>query len=309
MARNTPAMKTDWDYSVVMDQLQHNGRNIKGHRYAVKLGEDGQADQVLSSGHSDHYRAVNNRDVVDSVRDAFDSAGMNWQGHYYDKQTQNHVPVEDIRVTGDYTKMYARYNFMENVIEIPKVKDTLGLRLTAHNSFDRGSRVYFSVGAVRLVCTNGMTATEQAFSLFQKHSSKLDLRFIKDALEGAMKAFESLGDENNLYSQMAGVEVSQEEGLAILSNLTISEVHRKGIAQVWNSPNFSEDSDRTVYNLLNASTDFLTHEVEGSQGRFELAGKSTSSITDQLHRLAIDPTKLGNAKVMKKDSSLALEIA
>ena len=308
MARNTPAMKTDWDYTVVMDQLQHHGRDIKGHRYAVKLGENGQSDQVLSSGHSDHYRAVNNRDVIESVRNAFDAAGMDWQGSYTNRQGVAEQ-VEDIRVTGDYTKMYARYNFMENVIEIPKVKDTLGLRLTAHNSFDRGSRVYFSVGAVRLVCTNGMTATEQAFSLFQKHSTKLNLNFINDALEGAMKAFDSLGNEDNMYSQMAGVGLSQEEGLAILSNLTISEVHRKGIAQVWNSPNFAEDSDRTVYNLLNASTDFLTHEVEGSQGRFELAGKSTSSITDQLHRIAIDPTKLGKAKVMKKDSSLALEIA
>ena len=156
MARNTPAMKTDWDYTVVMDQLQHNGRNIKGHRYAVKLGENGQADQVLSSGHSDHYRAVNNRDVIESVRNAFDAAGMDWQGSYTNRHGVTEQ-VEDIRVTGDYTKMYARYNFMENVIEIPKVKDTLGLRLTAHNSFDRGSRVYFSVGAVRLVCTNGMT--------------------------------------------------------------------------------------------------------------------------------------------------------
>jgi hypothetical protein len=308
MARNTPAMKSDWDYTVVMDQLQHNGQNIKGHRYAVKLGEDGKADTVLSSGHSDHYRAVNNRDVIDSVRNAFDSAGLDWQGSHTNRHGVTEQ-VEDIRVTGDYNKMYARYNFMDNVIQIPKVKDTLGLRLTAHNSFDRGSRVYFTVGAVRLVCTNGMTATEQAFSLFQKHSTKLNLNFINDALEGAMKAFEALGNEDNLYTKMAEVELSQEEGLAILSNLAISEVHRKGIAQVWNSPNFTEDSDRNVYNLLNASTDFLTHEVEGSQGRFELAGKSTKSVTDQLHRLAVNPTDLAKSKVMKKDSSLVLELA
>tara|TARA_Y100000004_G_scaffold196428_1_gene266419 strand:+ start:1422 stop:2351 length:930 start_codon:yes stop_codon:yes gene_type:complete len=309
MARNTPAMKSDWDYSVVMDQLQHNGRNIKGHRYAVKLGQDGQEDQVLASGHSEQYKAVNNRDVVNAVRDAFDSANMNWQGYYFDKQTNTQRPVEQIQVTNDYTKMYARYNFMDNVIELPKVKDTLGLRLTAHNSFDRGSRVYFTVGAVRLVCTNGMTATEQAFSLFQKHSSKLDLKFIKDAVSSAMAAFETLSSPDNIYSKMAEVVLTQKEGLGILSNLTISEVHRKGIAQVWNSPNFTADADRTMYNLLNASTDFITGEVEGSQGRFELAGKTTKSITDQLGRLTIDPNKLDKAKEIKKDSSLILEVA
>jgi len=309
MARNTPAMQSDWDYSVVMDQLQHNGKNIKGHRYAVKLGKDGEADRVLASGHSEQYKSVNNRDVVGSVREAFDLAGMDWEGEYYDKQTKSRQPVEQIQCTGDYTKMYARYNFMDNVIELPKVKDTLGLRLTAHNSFDRGSRVYFTVGAVRLVCTNGMTATEQAFSLFQKHSSKLDLKFIKDAVSGAMAAFEDLAKPDNVYSKMADVVLTQEEGLGVLSNLSISEVHRKGIAQVWNSPNFGADADRTMYNLLNASTDFMTGEVENTQGRFELAGKATKSITDQLHRLVVSPSKLTEAKEIKKDSSLILEVA
>jgi len=309
MARNTPAMKQDWDYSVVMDQLRHNGQGIKGHRYAVKLGEDGQPDRVLASGHSDQYRSVNNRDVVGAVREAFNDAGLDWEGDYYDNQKKARLPVEQIQVTGDYAKMYARYNLVDNVVKIPKVKDTLGLRLTAHNSFDRGSRVYFTVGAVRLVCTNGMTATEQAFSLFQKHSSKLNLKFIKDAIGGAMNAFEDLAKPDNIYTKMAEVGLTQEEGLAILSNLKISEVHRKGIAQVWNAPNFTEDSDRTMYNLLNASTDFITGEVEGVQGRFELAGKSTKAVTDQINRLVQLPDALAVAKEMKKDAGLILETA
>ena len=76
-----------------------------------------------------------------------------------------------------------------------------------------------------------------------------------------------------MYGRLAQVELEQEQGLNILQNLAngkvISEKVRERIAHIWNSPTHDEDKDRNLYNLNNAVTQHLTHEVEDT--RFELA--------------------------------------
>ena len=87
---------------------------------------------------------------------------------------------------------------------------------------------------------------------------------------------------------MASREVTQEQGLNILQNLTnkgtISEVRREGIARIWNGPDHQEDEARNLYNLLNAATQFTTHEV--AETNFEMSERLTSNITKQLLKAA-----------------------
>ena len=104
-----------------------------------------------------------------------------------------------------------------------------------------------------------------------------------EAVNKAVTKFDDLMKSGNIFDQMANYEVSQEQGLYILQNLvkanTISEVTREGISQVWNNPR-KADADRNIYNLLNASTDYLTHEV--SETRFELSDRVTQNVTKRL---------------------------
>ena len=318
MARTSKAMKNDWDFDVKMSPIVHDGIVYDNNRYCLKVGENGQKDRLISSGHSKQYNAVSNRAVIGAIRNAFDSNGMKWDGQHYDghRSRLTGTPVyqntEDIKVTHDYSKMYARYNFMDETVKLPNVKDTLGLRLTAHNSFDRGSRVYVTVGAVRLVCSNGMTAVDQAFNLFQKHSSKLTLGFVSEALDKAMDAFAALSKEDNVFAKMVDVALTQEEGLAVISNLGLSSPLRSGIAQIWNeqqsnaSHRWQQDSDRNLYNLFNAATEHLTHSVETS--RFEYAGDQTESVTKKINRLVHNPEELKKAKVMTEDAELLMAV-
>ncbi len=274
MARNTQPVTSDYDYNVVMDDffVPDGSGNFKKTSWKCTRRTDTGA--VIAPVTKD-YGIVQNSDIIPRVRDAFAASSL---GEY----------KEDIRVVRGGARMYARYDFTDHSIKIPKVGDDLGLRLTVNNSFDRSSKVSFSVGAVRLVCTNGMTAVEKEYSLTKKHSSKINLDFIKDALSGAMDSFNSLTSEDNIYTVMASREISQDQGLFILQNLVkkkvISEVTREGIAQVWNAPTHNEDSDRSIYNLLNASTEYLTHRVEGD--RFELANRVTTNVTRQLTKAA-----------------------
>ena len=98
---------------------------------------------------------------------------------------------------------------------------------------------------------------------------------------------------------MASKDVTQDEGLTILQNLVggkvISEVTREGIAQIWNGPSHDEDEARTIYNLLNASTEFLTHRV--GNDRFEMTNRVTENITRHLVKATQDKKVMKNLLV------------
>ena len=107
---------------------------------------------------------------------------------------------------------------------------------------------------------------------------------IVNAVEDALQAFQDLGKADNPFTLMASREVTQEQGLNILQNLTkkgtISEVRREGIARIWNGPDHREDETRNLYNLLNAATQFTTHEV--AETNFTMSETMNSNITKRL---------------------------
>jgi len=84
----------------------------------------------------------------------------------------------------------------------------------------------------------------------------------------------------SVYSRLAGVEVEQEKGLIILQNLAnakvFSEKVRESVALIWNNPTHDEDKGRNLYNLNNAVTQHITHEV--ADERFEYANRVTTNV-------------------------------
>jgi hypothetical protein len=177
--------------------------------------------------------------------------------------------------------------------EVPQVGDTMAYRLTAQNSFDRSLRISFALGLVRLICTNGMVTMEKEVEMVKKHSRQVNIGDIisDDALDNALA---KLGDSVNVYGRLAQVELEQEQGLNILANLAkgkvISEKVRESIAHIWNSPTHDEDKDRNLYNLNNAVTQHLTHEV--ADERFEYANRVTTNVLKRFDMAARNPKRL-----------------
>ena len=263
MARTTQPVSSDYDFQVVMEDLMTADGKKSGFKCTRRL----DTGEVLSPVTKD-YGIVQNADCIDKVRETFSTRPD--LGNY----------EETVSVLNGGRQMRARYDFKNHTVEVPKVGDELGLRLTVNNSFDRSLRVSFSLGMLRLVCSNGMTSVQEEYGLTRKHSAKFDISFIQDALGKALDGFTAFGKEGNILTKMAETYVTQEQGLAILQSLTkknvISEVSREGIAQVWNNPR-EEDKERNIYNLLNASTDFITHQLEGD--KYQLAERTTANVT------------------------------
>jgi hypothetical protein len=257
MAKPTQ-QSTDWDFTVEREKLYlPNGKD-------AGLWAHVRQDNGTIVGHgTDDYGLVNNRDVVGRAKDSFARAGLN---DYEEK----------IQVFEGGKRMRALFDFKDEILEVPKVGDQIGFRLMINNSFDRSLRISFSLGFLRLWCTNGCASLVEEFGLTAKHSAKVnvDNLITDDALNKALDAFKG---QRQIFTRLADMELTQEEGLAVLENLKkpsrqggveLAEKNREQIALKWNNP-AEYDQDRNLYNLYNAATAFLTHDYE--ENNFENA--------------------------------------
>ena len=183
----------------------------------------------------------------------------------------------------------------------------MAYRLTAQNSFDRSLRISFALGLVRLVCTNGMTTTEKEVEMVKKHSTNINIGDIitEDALDSALS---KLKDSLSTYGRLAQTELTQEQGLVILQNLSnakvFSEKVREAIGKIWNEPTHEEDKERNLYNLNNAVTQHLTHEV--ADERFEYANRVTANVLKRFDLAARNSTRLNKLWTPQKNAEISI---
>lgn len=282
MARTAKALGNVWDYDVnLVRTFDREGNQAPG--YHTKRMDTGE----LIAPVSNHYKVVSTRDLVDTAEDAFRSSGLEWE--------------RTIRATVDGARVWAEYNFPNEVVTLPKVKvgDAVGMRLTLGNSYDKTQKASFALGMLRLVCSNGMTALDSEFDFSKRHTGIIDLNGIGSALRNALDSFRALNGENNIFSRMAEIELTQEQGLNILQSLVkdkvVSEVVREGISLTWNDPKHEEDRERNLWNLLNASTQHFTHRTSIADGRYEQANALTRKVTSRFRDIANDQVLLAAA--------------
>jgi hypothetical protein len=281
-----------FDFTVKQVEVPHPTRDGKSG-YFMNIREDN--DEILGWT-TERYGIVQHRDVIKKSDDAFEARGID-----VDRK---------VIVTEGGAKMRAQYDLSGDMFkaEVPQVGDTMAYRLTAQNSFDRSLRISFALGLVRLVCTNGMTTMEKEVEMVKKHSRQVNIGDIisDDALD---RALAKLGDSVNVFGRLAQVTLEQEQGLTILQNLAngkvISEKVRQSIAHIWNNPTHDEDKGRNLYNLNNAVTQHLTHDV--ADERFEYANRVTGSVLKRFDMAARNKKRLEKLWTpVKNDSQIVV---
>lgn len=173
---------------------------------------------------TERYTLVQNQSLTDTVEQAF---ADNKLGEY---TRRAYVMREGARV-------FVQYDFKSQLVKVPKVGDDLGLRLILNNSFDRSCRVSFEMGALRLVCSNGLKTLQDEFSLTQKHSDKLDVSRLVDVVRNAVDGFK---DSTKLFARLAERTIKHEQGHSILDSLTkakvIADRNVDKVKIIWNDP-------------------------------------------------------------------------
>ena len=253
MARTTKPAQDVYDFDVHQEPLLTTDGKRTGYFGMVRRDT---AEPMTLGVCTEQYGVVKNADLVSMVDDSL--AGINSSLSNYNSKKF---------VVRDGSRFYARYDFPDFKTELKPVGkrakgDVLGLRLTVNNSYDRSCRVSLTLGFLRLICTNGMTSLTKEFSMTKRHTLAVNLDFIGDALA---KAIGSVDTSVAIFNRLAQKAITNEQGLNLLTKLeekdVISGKVREGIEAVWRNPSFEEDTDRNLYNLYNASTQFLTRNV------------------------------------------------
>lgn len=222
---------------------------------------------------SDRYGIVQNADFTNAIEKGFREIGLSF------------TERESI-VTRWGARSHIEYEFNTRTAVVAK-GDVVALRIIARNSFDGTSKSSISVGAVRLVCLNGMTSFRQDLSMSVRHTTNVTPQFVVNVLHQAMDEWSEL---NGVWANMARVPVSQEQGFTIIDNLTkrgvYAERFAKAVADVWSHPTYREDESRNIWNLYNAHTQVLTHNY-GIQ-KYEMTQRSGHNIVTSLRNAAFN---------------------
>jgi len=288
MARTTRPMSDSYDFQVVQEPLfNRDGKAALIGKSPVMGNFRTDTGQCLGTS-TEKYAIVQNGALVEQVEDAL---GKSELGDFTSQKL----------VARDGARFYGVYDF-PSMVKPVVLGDGAGMRLTLNNSFDRSTGVDFTLGLMRLVCLNGQMTLVADTSVTKKHSHKLTLDFITDAIHSCTLKFEeSIKD----FGTLAEREITQEQGGLILDNLAIkkvlSESLRDSIQMVWDAPTHKEDEGRNLYNLYNATTQHLTHDVEG--GRFEYARRVSHSVLKNLTKARDHAEHFGKLtqRVPKKD--------
>jgi len=258
MARNTKPSSDLYDFDVHQEPLLTTDGKRTGYFGMVRRDT---AEPITLGVCTEQYGVVKNADLIEMVESNL--ATHDKLSNYTSKKL----------VVRDGARFYASYDFPDFKTELKPVGkrakgDILGLRLVVNNSYDRSCRVSLSLGFLRLICTNGMTSLSKEFSMTKRHTLAVNLDFVNDALVNAMDSVESSAQ---IFNKLAQKAINDQQGLDLLTKLEEKEIIsgkvREGIEAVWRNPSYEEDSDRNLYNLYNAATQFLTRNV--SEERYE----------------------------------------
>lgn len=292
--RKQATTSSEYDYQVVQEPLfNRDGKPVMVGSSPV-MGNFRTDNDVCLGTSTEKYEIVNNGSIVEKVEEALIKNGL---GGFDSKKY----------VARDGARFYGVYDFANETRNVA-VGDAVGMRLTLNNSFDRSCGVSWSIGLLRRVCSNGMNAIVTDTSVTKKHSSKLDLAFIGDSIADCREKFASSVE---MFQGLRAHAITKEQGGLILDNLAIKKVladsMRDSIRMIWDNEDYlnqdklSQRSDN-LYNLYNATTQHLTHQVDG----FEYANRISKSMLKSLVKAQTSAKRFSEltAKVPEKEKTV-----
>lgn len=258
---------TVWNYDVERIELRTPEGNPSGF-----FGNRRTDTQQVVGVVSENYRILQNRDLFAQADETFGKMNLR-------SSKVNYI------TTRSGAQARAIYTFDTIGVKV-RERDDLILQMTVANSFDGSLGASFNIGFLRVVCTNGLLAPAgRGTNINKKHTLAVAESFTENKVRNAIESFKK-GAE--MFKPFFTHRISQGAGNNILGNLAqrkvLSHKTAKQIHAIWESPTYSQDSERTLWGLYNAATEHLTHEVAPT--RFELAQRFTQNIVNSLGRVA-----------------------
>lgn len=187
---------------------------------------------------SDKYEIITHEEVIRGFREALGGTDFS----------------EKISLTRNGAHMWATYTLKNHTLEVVK-GDVVGLQFTAKNSYDGMTALQFSLGALRLVCLNGMVMGNRFFSYQQRHFGKdvhVDIETLTEKIGILAEKFEKQLPMMQLMTKAPYTGDFTEEGLAKRLPAYLIEAAVE---------EFKKGGDQSNWGFYNALTHAITHHM------------------------------------------------
>ena len=235
-------METKYDFPIVLSPIKA-GSIIIPNKSAVIREDTNQPIGIVSN----KYGLLKHKDVIDSFREAL-------KGKKFD---------ERIDVVKNGAQMLATYSFKNIQYEVTK-DDVVGLQFIAKNSYDRTKSFQLILGALRLVCTNGMVMGRQFFSFTQKHIASgiasIEMSMLQEKIGILTNKFK---DSIPVMQAMSKLKLEEpNEGLFDQKNLFAHSLMIPNYLLKEAKESFYKDQEKTVWGFYNSLTYAITHKMK-----------------------------------------------
>jgi hypothetical protein len=169
--------------------------------------------------------------------------------------------------------MRATYIFKDVVAKVNQ-HDVLHPQIEVFNSYDSGWSRKIFFGAYRLVCTNGLTIGERAFSYRTRHDTSFRQEDVKDTLIMAMERF---SDQQRIWESWVNKITMPDQYDKVISALPLSNKDVEAIGkEVEISSGITMDAMKlktlSVWMFFNIVCQYVTHSVNSHLKRAAIEG-------------------------------------
>ncbi|MFA6089669.1 MAG: DUF932 domain-containing protein [Candidatus Woesearchaeota archaeon] len=210
------------------------GKIVIDNKFAIVREDTSESIGLVS----DSYGLLKHSTVIDNVRELLG------------KQAYK----EKVEVQRNGALLFATYTFPNQQIEVKK-GDYVAMQMIVKNSYDGSQAFQIMLGALRLVCTNGMVMGKQFFGFMQKHysnSGNIDSAQLKERFGGL-----SLDFKKTLPLMQIMTKKNLPENTDAFRNTIKDKVFPQYVAEKAEE-NFKKE-DKTVWGYYNALTATITH--------------------------------------------------
>lgn len=229
--------KNNYDFPVELATLTAGETNIViPKKFAVIRTDTNEPIGIVSN----KYAVLRHAEVVEGFRSALE--GQNY--------------TEKIRVLKNGAQLFAEYTLKDVQQEVER-NDVIGMKFTAKNSYDGSTELQMNLGAVRLVCTNGMVVTRNVVEFSHKHignSIHLDVAEVRKNFAIMVGRFEQTIPHMQQMSRtkidIAMDQLFDPEKIKLPAYL-LKEAELE----------YKKAGDKTVWGHYNALTFAITHKI------------------------------------------------
>lgn len=253
---------------------------------------------------SKRYGLLPHKRFIDKIESNLSSRGFDklaW-GPNVNKEEKTKTPHKEFFISKDGGSLRARYFLPTGENISSSKKDQVGICLDARNSINGKSREQLRMGSYRFVCSNGMIGFSSSVMFSKKHTEG---NFGSEDLDDNIicKQFDSLWQDYSadleIYKVMDSQVITKKELENIIQKMPVGKNnpdkqrknnHFDSIHDIVLNSRFDGDrsgkKEFSLWELYNATTEHLTHNVEREQGRVENADRLQGAITPFFKRVS-----------------------